>query len=435
MPEIHHNSAYRVFVSYRRSDSWGWTGRIYDRLCEQFGEESIFMDVEGLSAGVDFRRTVLEIIAGSDVAMVVIGSRWLTAADDSGTPRLHDENDLVRGEIREALIHQRVILPVLVENAVMPSAQQLPPDIAPLAALNALGIYPETFRRDVDGLCESIRNVLTKAESERVLTPQQRIERLKRNRDELDDEIKELERQIAGDLREAEAQLRAQLDAGRPAVDPKGVAERPYDAFMVYGHARDRALAATLQETLQRFATPWHRVRALRIFRDRANLAATPNLWGAISDAVDRSKYMIYLASPESAASVWVNRELQYWLTRRSPNELLIVHTGGSLVWNNAEGDFDWELTTALPPILKGQFASEPLWIDLTWVESAEQISPMNPRFADAVATLSAALRGVSKSELIDADVLAHRRRFGLASAAAVVLLGLLAALAFLLLR
>ena len=76
MDRVNENRQYRIFVSYRRSDSWGWTGRIYDRPREQFGEHQVFMDVEGLEAGVNFRRMVLDIVAGSDVTIVVIGRTW-----------------------------------------------------------------------------------------------------------------------------------------------------------------------------------------------------------------------------------------------------------------------------------------------------------------------------------------------------------------------
>jgi hypothetical protein len=56
-----------------------------------------------------------------------------------------------------------------------------------------------------------------------------------------------------------------------------------YDGFISYSHAVDGKLAPVLQTEVERFARPWHRPRARRVFRDQANLAADPHLWGAIA--------------------------------------------------------------------------------------------------------------------------------------------------------
>jgi hypothetical protein len=89
-----------------------------------------------------------------------------------------------------------------------------------------------------------------------------------------------------------------------------------YNAFMSYSHAADGMLAPALQSALHRFAKPWYRLRALHIFRDKTTLAVTPSLWGAIQAALDQSTFFILLASPESAASIWVQQEIEHWLKR-----------------------------------------------------------------------------------------------------------------------
>jgi hypothetical protein len=63
-----------------------------------------------------------------------------------------------------------------------------------------------------------------------------------------------------------------------------------YDAFISYSHANDKAVAAALQAAVQRLGKPWYRRRALRIFRDDTSLSATPHLWPAIENALDRSQ-------------------------------------------------------------------------------------------------------------------------------------------------
>jgi len=90
-----------------------------------------------------------------------------------------------------------------------------------------------------------------------------------------------------------------------------------YNAFISYSHAADGKLAPALQSGLQRFAKPWYRMRALRVFRDQASLSANPNLWSSIQDALDGSEFFVFLASPEAAASVWCGREAERWLATK----------------------------------------------------------------------------------------------------------------------
>src|SRR3954447_12235409 len=140
-----------------------------------------------------------------------------------------------------------------------------------------------------------------------------------------------------------------------------------YDAFISYSHAWDKPIAAALQAVVQRLGKAWHQRRVLRIFRDDSSLAATPGLWPAIEQALDRSQYLILLTSPEAAASPWVNKEVAYWLDHKGADTLLIALTDGALAWDNAAGDFtrrDGE-SLPLPPALAARFTSEPKWVDL----------------------------------------------------------------------
>src|SRR3954449_1084957 len=148
-----------------------------------------------------------------------------------------------------------------------------------------------------------------------------------------------------------------------------------YNAFISYSHAADGKLAPALQSALQRFAKPWYRRRALRIFRDQTSLAATPELWPTIQTALDDSRYFLLLASPEAAQSKWVRREVSHWLATKPAGRLFIVLTGGELVWDETAGDFDWTKTTSLPQELRGASPAEPLWVDLRWARGEQQLS------------------------------------------------------------
>lgn len=101
----------------------------------------------------------------------------------------------------------------------------------------------------------------------------------------------------------------------RSAASSSGGGGESYDAFVSYSHAADGRLAPALQAGLQSIGKPWYQRRALRVFRDVTSLSASPELWPTIERALERSRYFILLASPESARSVWVEREVK-WLAR-----------------------------------------------------------------------------------------------------------------------
>lgn len=198
-----------------------------------------------------------------------------------------------------------------------------------------------------------------------------------------------------------------------------------YNAFLSYSHAADNALAPSLQSALHRLARPWNRLRALRVFRDKTSLAASPELWPAIVAALSEAEYFLLLASPTAAASRWVQREIDWWLEHRSASKLLVLLTDGQLAWDEAANDFDWQRTDALAPGLRGKFGAEPLWVDLRWARSGETLSLHHSAFRAAVLDIAAPLHGRSKDELDGEDVrqLARTRRFSTSAVAGLVLL------------
>ncbi len=201
-----------------------------------------------------------------------------------------------------------------------------------------------------------------------------------------------------------------------------------YAAFISYSHAEDRRLAAALQAALHRFAKPWYRLRALRVFRDDTNLAPSADLSGVLAAALDAAAHLVLFASPGAAASAWVGAETRHWLERKPASRILIVLTQGDIAWDAAAGDFDWVRTDALPRTLAGAFAGEPLHLDLRWAREAPALTLRDPRFLDAVARLSAALRGVSLDAIAGEEVRQHRRTRRIAMAAAASIAVLLAA-------
>jgi WD40 repeat protein len=185
-----------------------------------------------------------------------------------------------------------------------------------------------------------------------------------------------------------------------------------YSAFISYSHTADRSVAPALQTALHRFARPWHRLHAVRVFRDQTNLSLNPELWPSIQEALRNSEYFLLLASPPAALSKWVQREVGYWLTKdaNASKKLFIILTDGELIWDEASSDFDWSRTNSLPSTLSNTFGEEPLYLDLRWARKDEDLSLRNPIFKDAIANIAAPLHGVSKDMLIGEDIRQYKK-------------------------
>lgn len=138
-----------VFISYRRDDTAGSAGRIYDRLVDRLGREHVYRDVDSGQPGEDFVETIARKVAECDVLLALIGPDWLRAVDETGGWRLAKEGDLVRVEIATALDRGTRVIPVLLEGAKMPRAGDLPSSLARLAHRNAVEIRDTHFDRDV----------------------------------------------------------------------------------------------------------------------------------------------------------------------------------------------------------------------------------------------------------------------------------------------
>jgi hypothetical protein len=128
----------RICLSYRRADSGAIVGRIYDRLVGRYGAEAVFMDVSGIPYGADFRDHIQTVFRDAKVLVAVIGPAWLGQKDKRN--RIHEKVDPVHVEIHTALRQRILVLPVLIDNATMPSSDDLPRDIRELAFRNAMRI-------------------------------------------------------------------------------------------------------------------------------------------------------------------------------------------------------------------------------------------------------------------------------------------------------
>lgn len=151
----------RIFISYRRQDSEGHVGRLYDHLLKHFRPEDIFMDVASIEPGADFVEALEKAVAACDVCVVVMGTQWASITDDSGERRLHQWNDFVRIEVASALKMGKRVIPTLVGGAKMPNPTDLPDDLAMLVRRNAVELSHARFSYDVDQIVAVIRSNLS----------------------------------------------------------------------------------------------------------------------------------------------------------------------------------------------------------------------------------------------------------------------------------
>src|SRR5437868_4454874 len=151
-----------IFISYRRGDSAGHAGRLFDSVRERFGDESVFMDVTDIRPGDDFVTALDSALASSRIVLAVIGPDWLTCTSADGRRRLDDPGDHLRLEIAHALRGHAQVIPVLVRGARMPVDTELPDEVKALARRQAHEISDSRWSYDTGQLVRIIENTVGK---------------------------------------------------------------------------------------------------------------------------------------------------------------------------------------------------------------------------------------------------------------------------------
>src|SRR5262245_47150282 len=155
--------AAKVFISYRRDDSAGHAGRVRDRLERELGRDLLFMDVDAIPLGTNFSKVLHEEVAKCGVLLAVIGPNWSDVRDEHGHRRLDDRNDFVRIEIAAALQRDIPVIPILLDGARIPKADQLPDDLKELSSRNGLDVRHASFHTDMDRLILGLKGKLDQA--------------------------------------------------------------------------------------------------------------------------------------------------------------------------------------------------------------------------------------------------------------------------------
>ena len=150
----------RHFHQLPPEDSAGHVGRLYDVLTDKFGVDRVFIDIDHIEAGEDFVDVLNRAVASCRALLVVIGPAWLTSAGAKGR-RLDDPADFGRLEIAAGLSRNVRVIPVLVHYATMPTASDLPADLAALARRQAVELSDHRWKQDVQALVRALEPLLT----------------------------------------------------------------------------------------------------------------------------------------------------------------------------------------------------------------------------------------------------------------------------------
>jgi hypothetical protein len=148
-----------IFISYRRSDAEGWAGRLSDSLKANLRRVRVFCDVDNIPPGVEFDTYITKPVGSCEVLIALISPRWLSVSD-SGRRRLDDPKDFIRIEIATALGRKVRVIPVVVGKAGMPSPNDLPDEIKPLARLQAYELTDSRWADDCRALAKELKQLI-----------------------------------------------------------------------------------------------------------------------------------------------------------------------------------------------------------------------------------------------------------------------------------
>ena len=151
----------QIYLSYRHDETKMVAERINDHLMWRYRAGQVVGTITGTSLQ-DYTMLVQTAIAQSNVVLVVIGPHWLTASNPQGNHIINDPVDPIHIELALALASGKLVVPLLVHGATMPTAQELPPDLAALSLHQGLIVHPDPqFPEDMAMVYAQINTQLT----------------------------------------------------------------------------------------------------------------------------------------------------------------------------------------------------------------------------------------------------------------------------------
>jgi TIR domain len=175
----------RVFICYRREETAYPAGLLFDRLTERFGSDRVFKDTEAIKGGDNWVVRINQAVGSCDVLLAVIGKEWLTIRGENRKRRLNNPMDPVRVEIEAALTRNIRVIPILVDNATMPHARNLPDSMADFAQHQAIELSAHRLDHGFDQLIEALNTSNTRLQLDKRKSQDWRVELISRSRFEV----------------------------------------------------------------------------------------------------------------------------------------------------------------------------------------------------------------------------------------------------------
>lgn len=162
----------QIFISYRRTDSAYIAATLNDKLQQHFGPDSVFFDVDNIPLGVDFREYLGNAVGQCAVLLLIMGKQWMGPVSSEGKRRIDDPTDYMRIEIESALKRKVPVIPVLVDEATMPSPADLPAAIESVAYRNAAEIRAgRDLRQHIERLIKGLETTFKALPSQQPEAP------------------------------------------------------------------------------------------------------------------------------------------------------------------------------------------------------------------------------------------------------------------------
>lgn len=159
-----------IFVSYRRKDSSQFVGNLKQKLVEEFGE-IVFVDTDEIRCGDNWPQALENALESSSVVIAVIGPQWLRLTDSFGRRRIDDPKDWVRIEIKKSLQRGVLMIPLLLDEVLMPPKEAFPEDISSIVDCQYLNVSSLNWQSDLEPLVERLKSCKHSLQEEKMSIP------------------------------------------------------------------------------------------------------------------------------------------------------------------------------------------------------------------------------------------------------------------------
>jgi CheY-like chemotaxis protein len=137
----------KVFMSYQRADTAPAAHALGYAL--RLSGNDAFIDTGSIGVGELYRQVIGNEVATSHLMFALIGPSF-------DARRLHEPTSVVTYEWQRASFHGAAVVPVIVDGAVMPADEQLPPALRWLSRRNALSLRRGSFSADIDACVSAV---------------------------------------------------------------------------------------------------------------------------------------------------------------------------------------------------------------------------------------------------------------------------------------